>query len=249
MDFNTNHECGLLIEGHEYRPQILENWHHAYYARLLEGYGLEKAMDLLKWQILTAEHHRVLPVIYELAERLEPEHGITVRTMRKRDFAAEDGALSRGLQRRLEAKLGLRAAHGLRDPPPRERAQADPRRALGVGRGEGRRDGWRRPHPPRLQQGPRGDPHRAPPPARVRALRAQRRLDEIRVFALGVKPDYRHTGVAAYLYRENWERSLGTAIVRAETGWILETNKPMNRAMQALGGDLIKRYRVYRKSL
>jgi hypothetical protein len=28
LDFSTNHECGLLIEGHELTPQILENWHH-----------------------------------------------------------------------------------------------------------------------------------------------------------------------------------------------------------------------------
>jgi GNAT superfamily N-acetyltransferase len=83
----------------------------------------------------------------------------------------------------------------------------------------------------------------------LRALRARRRLDEIRVFALGVKPAYQHTGVAAYFYRENWETVRATGIVRAETGWILETNEPMNRAMKALGGDVIKRYRVFRKDL
>jgi hypothetical protein len=44
-------------------------------------------MDLLKWQILASEHHGVLPVIFELADRLEPEHGIEVRNIRKRDFA------------------------------------------------------------------------------------------------------------------------------------------------------------------
>src|SRR5438270_5003738 len=28
FDFSTNHECGLLVEGHERMRQILENWHH-----------------------------------------------------------------------------------------------------------------------------------------------------------------------------------------------------------------------------
>ena len=32
-----------------------------------------------------------------------------------------------------------------------------------------------------------------------------------------------------------------------ETGWILETNEPMNRAMEALGGDVVKRYRLYER--
>jgi hypothetical protein len=28
-------------------------------------------------------------------------------------------------------------------------------------------------------------------------------------------------------------------------GWILEVNKPMNRAMEAMGGKIVKRYRLY----
>src|SRR5881227_1374157 len=40
FDFSTNHECGLLVEGHELRPQILEFWHHPYYQRLLDNAGL-----------------------------------------------------------------------------------------------------------------------------------------------------------------------------------------------------------------
>jgi GNAT superfamily N-acetyltransferase len=83
----------------------------------------------------------------------------------------------------------------------------------------------------------------------VRALRARRRIDALRVFALGVKPAYQHTGVAAALYREHWEACIARGIVRVETGWILEANEPMNRAMEALAGHIVKRYRVYRKPL
>ena len=36
MDFTTNDECGLLIEGHERPPVILSTWHHPYYQALLE---------------------------------------------------------------------------------------------------------------------------------------------------------------------------------------------------------------------
>ena len=32
-----------------------------------------------------------------------------------------------------------------------------------------------------------------------------------------------------------------------EMGWILETNEPMNRAMEGMGGEVVKRYRVYEK--
>ena len=81
----------------------------------------------------------------------------------------------------------------------------------------------------------------------LRALRERRRIDEVRVFALGVKPAYQHTGVAAALYRDVWDSVLRTGKRRAETGWILETNDAMNRAMEALTGRIIKRYRIYER--
>jgi hypothetical protein len=34
-----------------------------------------------------------------------------------------------------------------------------------------------------------------------------------------------------------------------EMGWILETNKAMNRAMKAMGGEIVKKYRVYERVL
>ncbi len=32
-------------------------------------------------------------------------------------------------------------------------------------------------------------------------------------------------------------------------GWILETNEPMNRAMEGMGGTVVKKYRVYEKAI
>jgi hypothetical protein len=41
MDFTTNDEIGLLIEGYELRPMILQNWHPRFYRDLVEGAGYE----------------------------------------------------------------------------------------------------------------------------------------------------------------------------------------------------------------
>src|SRR3954454_12226939 len=72
FDFSTNHECGLLVEGHELKPQILEFWHHPYYRELLEKAGMSKAMDLYKWRLEVSDREKMLPVIFELAEKVEP---------------------------------------------------------------------------------------------------------------------------------------------------------------------------------
>jgi len=85
MDFTTNDECGLLIEGHDRPPIIFTPWQHPYYQGLLEGAGLTKAMDTFMWELYVDERERVHPAIWEMAEKVKSEHGITVRPMRKRD--------------------------------------------------------------------------------------------------------------------------------------------------------------------
>ena len=51
MDFTTNDECGILIEGYERLPLVLEPWHPPYYRELLEALGMTKSMDLLMWEL------------------------------------------------------------------------------------------------------------------------------------------------------------------------------------------------------
>ena len=75
------------------------------------------------------------------------------------------------------------------------------------------------------------------------------KINRVRVFALGVKPEYQHTGVAAKLYAEHFDAAERTPQKGGEMGWILETNTPMNRAMEGMGGEIKRRYRVYERML
>ncbi len=80
-------------------------------------------------------------------------------------------------------------------------------------------------------------------------LRKGRIIDRVRVGFLGVKPDYQHTGVAAKLYEEHFDAAEARRQKGGEMGWILETNTAMNRGMEAMGGKVVKRYRVYERML
>src|SRR5581483_162213 len=91
MDFTTNDECGVLIDGYDLLPTILTNWHHPYYPALIEGAGLSKAMDLYMWDLKVTERDKVHPFIWKAAAEVESKHGITVRSMRKKDIQAEIG--------------------------------------------------------------------------------------------------------------------------------------------------------------
>ena len=69
------------------------------------------------------------------------------------------------------------------------------------------------------------------------------------MFALGVRPAYQHLGIAAAFYIRHLEMGKRKGQMDGETGWILETNEPMNRAMEGMGGKVVKRYRIYEQSL
>src|ERR1700735_1694139 len=74
-------------------------------------------------------------------------------------------------------------------------------------------------------------------------------IDRVRVGFLGVLPEYQHTGVAAALYIEHFDIAERTTRKGGEMGWILETNKAMNRGMEAMGGRIVKRFRMYERLL
>src|SRR5262249_27378310 len=83
----------------------------------------------------------------------------------------------------------------------------------------------------------------------AKALIAKRKIDSVRVFALGVKRDWQHTGGAAKVYSEHVNSAARPRKRGGEMGWIRETNKAMNRGMEAMNGRIVKRYRLYEKPL
>ena len=78
-------------------------------------------------------------------------------------------------------------------------------------------------------------------------LRQKRKIDRVRVGFLGVKPEYQHTGVAAAFYVEHFETAAWKPQDGGEMGWILESNEAMNRGMEAMGGRIVKKYRLYER--
>jgi GNAT superfamily N-acetyltransferase len=249
MDFNTNHECGLLVEGHDRPPQILENWHHRYYGPLLEAYGLAKVMDLYKWELDIADREKMLPVMFELAEKVEPEHGVHVRPMRKRQFQQEVRAFMEVYNAAWERNWGfvpltddelVSYAKELKPILDENWAWIAEKDGEVVGAALSLPD---------YNQVLKKVNGRLLPFGWVHFLRARSWIDSVRVFALGVKPEYQHTGVAAKFYVEHFNSAGRTPQTWGEMGWILETNTAMNRGMEAMNGRIVKRYRLYEKPL
>jgi len=250
MDFTTNDECGLLIEGHDKTPIILSPWHHPYYAALIEGAGLHKAMDLLMWSLWVDGRERVHPAIWEAAAKVSSEHGIRVRSMRKSDLEAEVRRFLDVYNAAWERNWG---AVPLTDAEARFYASdlkpvLDENWAFIAEKDDGEVVGAALTLPD-FNQVLSHLNGRLLPLGWAKALWYRRKIDAVRVFALGVKPEYQHTGVAARFYELHFDAAARTPQKGGEMGWILETNEPMNRAMKGMGGEVVRRFRVYEKEL
>jgi GNAT superfamily N-acetyltransferase len=252
MDFSTNDECGLLVDGYDRNPLILQPWHPPHYRELLEGYGLSKAMDLFMWELRldrVEEKGGFHPLIHEMAKKVQGEHGVTIRRMRKRDIEAEIGRFLEVYNAAWERNWGFvplteqEVRHYAKDLRP----ILDERWAMIAERdGEVLGAALSLPDINICLAHMNG---RLLPLGWAKFLYHRRKIDRIRVLALGVKPEHQHLGIAAAFYVEHLDQADRGAVWWGEMGWILETNEPMNRAMEGMGGKIVKRYRVYDKAL
>jgi hypothetical protein len=248
MDFTMNDECGVLIEGFAREPMIRQPWHPPYYRRLLEEAGLNKAMDLLMWELRIGDRDKIIPIIRKLADELEPKHGITIRKMTRR-----------GLRRDLDAFGEIYNEAWARNwdyvPYTSDDLDAyaqelhlvfDPDWFMIAENGRGETVAVAITVPD-INQVLKLMGGRVLPLGWWHYLRRRRIVDRCRIGFLGVKTAYQHTGVAAGLYMEHFAMAEATRIKWGEGGWVLETNKGLNRGMKALGGRVDKRYRVYER--
>jgi GNAT superfamily N-acetyltransferase len=247
FDFTMNDECGVLIEGHEIKPMLRQPYHLRYYPGLLEGAGMAKAMDLLMWHLHISDREKLLPILFQLSDRLEPDHGITVRHMRKKDLEAEVERFRKVYNAAWSDNWGF-------VPLTREELEHAAKEFkflldedwIMVAEKDGEVVGAALSFPD-LNEVIDGLNGRLLPLGWLKLLTGRRKIKRLRVGFLGVMPEYQHTGVAAAFYIEHFDMAAKSRIKEGEMGWILETNEAMNRGMEAMGGQVVKKYRVYEK--
>jgi GNAT superfamily N-acetyltransferase len=251
MDFTMNDECGILIDGFDEPSMILEPWHPPSYGQRLEAAGLGKAIDLLMWEMWFGqlkEGTEMHPMIHAAAAKSR-EEGVVLRPMRKSEMEAEVGRFMEvyneawghnwGFVPITEAEVAFQAKN-LKPVLDENWAMMAEKDGEIVGAALTLPD---------VEQALAKMNGRLLPFGWVHFLRRKRYIDRLRVFALGVKDDYQHLGVAAALYERHIQMAGTVGPPGGHMGWILETNDPMNRAMEGMGGKVVQRYRIYERAL
>jgi GNAT superfamily N-acetyltransferase len=254
MDFTTNDECGLLVEGHERRPLILQGWHHPYYRPLLEGYGLDKSMDLYMWELRldeVEERGGFHPMIQAAAKKVTGEHGVTVRHMRKRDFEAELGHFLEVYNAAWERNWGFvpMTEHEIDHLAEQFKPVVIPE-LVPMAEKDGKLIGFGIALPD-LNVIFRTNRSGRLFPVVLRLLWAlkTKRIRRARILLLGVIPAFQGKGVDAMLYHWIWTKSGERGIYWGEAGWILEDNPAMNAGLEKMTFRVYKTYRLYDRRL
>jgi GNAT superfamily N-acetyltransferase len=249
MNFQINDEGGVMIEGFEREPLIREPWNPPYYAERLEGAGLAKAMDLFGWDLSIDDRKAMNPVLPRIAERAHTKYGVTIRRMSRRHLRREMDEFAKVYNAAWSHNWGF---------VPYSKADLDQyaidmqlvysRDWFMIAEIDGQTVAMAITIPD-IHQVYKKMQGRVLPLGWLYYLMRGRIITRLRVGFLGVLPEYQHTGVAAALYLEHFKTAEHSRQKTGEASFILEVNTSMNRGLEAMGGRLVKRWRVFQREL
>ena len=249
MNFQINDEGGVMIEGFDREPLIREPWNPPYYSARCEEAGLTKAMDLYGWDLSINDRERMNPVLPKIAERAATKYGITIRRMSRRHLRREMDEFAKVYNAAWSHNWGF---------VPYSKADLDQyaidmqlvfsRDWYMIAEADGKTVAMAITIPD-IHQVYKKMKGRLLPLGWLYYLLKGRIITRLRVGFLGVLPEYQHTGVAAALYLEHFNTAARSRQKTGEASFILEVNTSMNRGLEAMGGRLVKRWRVYERSL
>lgn len=248
-NFSTNEECGLLVDGFDSPPVILMTYNPRYYVDFIERFGMVKAMDIWAYHMdvsMLGPNREFPPRLEKLAQRVKERGHVIVRKVNFKRFNEEvarikvvyNSAWSRnwGFVPMTDAEID-HLAEGLRQI-------VDPDLVF-IAEVKGQPAGFSLTLPDMHQVLYHIRDGRLFPTGWLKFLWYRRKINRIRIFALGMLEPYRGTGGDILLYYETAKAALAKGYTQAEMGWILECNDLMNRVVVNLGGKRYKTYRFY----
>jgi GNAT superfamily N-acetyltransferase len=241
----ASQEWGLVIEGFTPPPVVMAPYNPAYYNDHLTAFGLAKAKDLLVYYVDMREGYKIPERYVSLTEKVQKRYGVSIRH-------ADMSKLEREVQIFVRLANASIAENWGFYPVTEAEGRAIARDLKPIIRGrdviiaedkDGKPIGFAMAIPDVnvLLRGLNGS---LLPFGWLKLLIGLPRLRQVRLWALGVVPEYQGKAIDALLYRRLWE-SLGSAVDRVEINYVLEDNVRMNNALHHLGAKPLRRYRVY----
>ena len=244
FNFNTNHEFGLLVDGFDSDPYVLNPHNSAYYPGIYESLGLERAMDWYAYHVEAEQPG--MQKIRRLGQRVLARHPeIQVRSI---DLSRYDEEVAR-LHRIYDDAWEQNWAHvrvsdeefdfmakGLK-------SIIDPELCFVVEvAGETAGISVTLPDMNQVVKKMKG---RILPFGWVHMLRRKQIISRVRVFMLGVSQAFQNLPLGAVLYARTFDVALSKGLAFGEASLILENNHRMRGSLEKMGATIEKTYRNY----
>jgi len=250
MNFSTNdesHSPGILVDGFDSPPFILMAHGPSYYQNLLEAARYRKARDLLAYRISSNQPpERITRAVARIEAGIA---GLRIRTIDLKRLPEEVATVQEIYNTAWERNWGFvpltdaEIVHLAKELKP----ILEPRYGL-IASVHGRPVGFSLTLP-NFNQALRHMNGRLFPIGFLKLLWHMPRINQARVFALGLKKEFRQTGIDAVFYLRTFRAGQTLGHTTGESSWILEDNWKMRRALEKVGARAYKTYRVYQKSL
>ncbi|MFP6741096.1 MAG: hypothetical protein VCD33_05625 [Alphaproteobacteria bacterium] len=253
FSLSINDESGLLVDGFDTPPSMMMGHAPPYYSHRVEAEGYDKAMDLLAY---VYDSHQVMPDgPRQLIERLGQSGTVTLRPLDKRRYSNDLGIILDIFNDAWSRNWGFvpftaaEVAHLAKELKPLIRpglvciAEVDGEpAAMAVSL-------------PNLNEAIADLGGALLPFGWAKLLWRLKvgTLETVRVPLMGVRRQFHGTWQGAALAFAVIDsvhgRLMAEGFKRAEMSWVLETNRPMRRLIEAVGARPYKTYRVYEKAL
>lgn len=249
-NFSSNHEIGLLVDGFDSPPVVMMTYNPSYYVDYFERFGLRKIRDLLAFRLV--KENQPPERVRKLVERIRERSGATFRTLNLKDF---DNEVRRCIDIFNDAWQDNWGFVPLSDDETTHIAKSlkqivDPGLVI-FAEIDGEPVGFSLALPDINQVLIRLN-GRLLPFGIFKLLwhtKVRNKIDRVRVILMGVKSSYRKRGLDNIFYLDTFDNGCAKGYREAELSWILENNQLMISAIETLGGERYKTYRMYEAPL
>ncbi len=259
MNFSTNEECGLLVDGWNGPPVVMMTYNPRYYVDYIEGAGYIKAMDLLAYISdltgLRKDGAGINPKPLRVAEKVRARYDITVRPFNMRDFDAEKQRVKTIYNAAWSKNWGFvpLTEHEMEHLGKAIKTMIDPQTVYFAEK-NGEPIAFMLPFidlcQPLLKAYPRpGEPEWWTMVKLVYWWKVRKAVTTMRATVGGVLEEYRGRGVDAVLFLESLKGAIERGYKQFEISWVLESNIPMRQTALNFGGRVYRTYRIYEKRL
>lgn len=255
MNPSTNHECGLLVEGFGDKPQVMMTYNPPYYAKQLEAWGLGKAKDLFAYDI-DSRKVKFSDRLVAQSEKLKQSGSVKFRSVDIKNFDKEVDMILGIYNDAWEKNWGFvpMDSEEFRHMAKDMKMILDPALLL-IAEVKGQPAGFALSLPDVNQVFAKVKDGKLFPFGLFKLLwnlkgpGRKKTVNRCRILTLGIKRQYREYGIGPLLYTEYLKRGPQHGYVTGEASWILEDNRPMNRALQHMCGERTKVYRIYDRTI